>query len=362
MEHQEELIEKIYHDTFTCPECGAPMRYNPETYSLICDYCSRVINLSNSHTFEEINFFGVGAENLSWQHETQTIKCVNCGNENIISKKEMSSTCPFCGSKQVVTYDSIAGIKPNRVIPFRLTSENAKQCYKEIIRKKVFVPTKVKKMRLDLNINGVYIPSWTYDTNTFTQYSGRLGKRYTVVVGSGKNRRVVTKIRWFSIRGTKTLNFDDILINSGKSLDQEELNDISPYNTNYSLEYDGGYLAGFHAEHYSMDVKSGFQIARGPMESTIKSAILRDYVYDVVGSFNMQTYYNKVTYKYVLLPVWFGLLKYGKKHYKFLVNGETGKIKAQYPKSVWKILALIFGIIAGVILTLYLIYLYGSNV
>ena len=361
MDHQEELIEKVDNDTFKCEECGGPMRYNPQTFSLVCDYCSRVINLSNEKSFEEINFFGVGAEDLSWQNETQNIKCINCGSENIVSKKEMSTVCPFCGSKQVVKYDAIPGMKPNRVIPFKLTSEQAKNCYHEIIRKKVFVPNKVKKMQLDLSINGVYIPSWTYDTNTFTQYHGRLGKRYTVVVGSGKNRRTVTKIRWFSIRGTKVLDFDDVLINSGNSLEQSELNQISPYDTNNSLEYDGGYLAGFHAEHYSLDVKSGFHIARGSMESSIKSAILRDYHYDVVGSFSMQTYYNKVTYKYVLLPVWFGVLKYHKKFYRFIVNGENGRIKAQYPKSVWKILALIFGIIIGVILLLYLVSQYGSN-
>lgn len=359
MDHQEELIEKVDTNTYKCPECGAPMRYDPETSTLLCDYCNRIINLTKENNYEEEDFFKVGIDDLSWQKETQVIKCVSCGSENVISKKEMSTTCPFCGSKQVVSYDAIAGIKPSRVIPFKLSLEDAKNCYKNIIKRKVFVPNKVKKMYLDLALNGVYIPSWTYDCSTFSTYSGRLGKRYTVVVGSGKNRRTETRIRWYSIRGTQIVDFDDILINSGKSLSQSELNHLSPYQTNDSLEFEEGYLAGFQAEHYSKDVKSGFADAKNTMETRIRSAILSGYHYDVVGHLNVKTHYDKVTYKYVLLPVWFGILSYHNKKYRFIVNGESGKIKASYPKSVIKILALIFGIVIGVILLFYLVSNYG---
>lgn len=359
MEHQEEVIEQVDTNTYKCPECGAPMRFNPDTSSLHCDYCNRVINLSKDESNEEIDFFSVETDNLSWQNETQIIKCESCGSENVVSKKEMSTTCPFCGSRQVVSYDAIAGIKPNSVIPFKLSLDDAKNCYQKTIKKKAFAPRKLKKEYLDLMLNGVYIPSWTYDSCTFSTYSGRLGKRYTVTVGSGKNRRTETRIRWFSIRGTKILDFDDILVNSGKSLSQNELNSISPYSTNESLDFNEGYLAGFHAEHYSKDVKTGFQVAKSTMEPAIRSAILRGYNYDVVGHLNVKTHYDKVTYKYVLLPVWFGILNYHNKKYRFLINGESGKINAKYPKSAIKILSLIFGIILGVALLFYLVSVYG---
>lgn len=359
MENQEELIEQVDNNTYKCPECGAPMRYDPETTSLKCDYCGRVINLEKEHSDEEIDFFSESNDNLSWQKETQLIKCTNCGNENVISKKEMSTTCPFCGSKQVITYDEIAGIKPNRVIPFKVSSLEATEIYKKKIKKKFFVPNKVKKMHLELSVNGVYIPSWTYDSDTFSTYNGRLGKRYTVTVGSGKNRRTETRIRWFYIRGTKVVNFDDLLVNSGKSLSQDDLNGISPFETNDSLEFEESYLAGFRAEHYTTDVKTGFISAKQTMTNRIRTAILSGYYYDVVGYLNVNTHYNKVTYKYVLLPVWFGILNYHNKKYRFLVNGETGKVKAKYPKSVIKILIVIFGIIAVIALLFYLVSMYG---
>ncbi len=359
MSHEEEVIEKVNTNTYKCPECGAPMRYDPETSSLYCDYCQRVINLSNAKSGDEIDFFSICEDDSSWQNETQVIKCESCGSENIISKKEMSSTCPFCGSRQVVSFDAIAGLKPNRVIPFKLTLEDAKKRYYRIIKKKMFAPRKLKKEYLDLVINGVYIPCWTYDSFTVSHYNGRLGKRYTYTVGSGKNRRTVTKIRWFNIAGTKVLDFDDIVINSGKSVTQKELNSISPYSTNDSIDFEEGYLAGFQAEHYSVNVKNGFKNAKSVMEPQIRTEILRNYNYDVVGHLNVNTYYDKVTYKYVLLPVWFGLLNYHNKKYRFLVNAETGKITAKYPKSAIKILIFIFGILFVIGLLFYLVSIYG---
>ena len=359
MNDNEELIEKVESNNYKCPECGAPMAYNPQSNSLSCDYCNKVIKLDETNSNEEENFFGVQEEDLKWQDETQIIRCENCGSENVISKREMSLTCPFCSSKQVVSYDSISGVKPNRVIPFQITNENAKSIYSAKIKKKFFAPSKAKKMLLDLAINGVYIPSWTYDSQTFSSYYGRLGKHYTTTVGSGKNRRTVTRTRYFRIKGTKYVNFDDILINSGKSLAQNDLNKIQPFDTNNSIEFEEGYLAGFSAEHYSKDVKSGFKEAKGTMDVAIRRAILRDYHYDVVDYLKVTTHHEKVTYKYVLLPVWFGILNYHKKKYRFLINGETGKLSGKFPVSASKVLIFVLSLIILTFILMLLVSEYG---
>ena len=106
-ENNEELIEKVETNDYKCPECGAPMGYNPTRDSLSCEYCGKVINLSENNSSFEEDFFNVKEEDLNWQNETQVVKCENCGSENVLSKREISLTCPFCNSKQVVSYDAI---------------------------------------------------------------------------------------------------------------------------------------------------------------------------------------------------------------------------------------------------------------
>lgn len=339
----EELEEqKVIADTYKCPQCGAPMKYDPETGTLICDYCEHKIEIEGVHSDKEEDFLKADVDDNSWKDETRVFKCQQCGAVNIAPANEMSITCPFCGSNQVMVSDDLPGKKPNRVVPFKISQVESKTEYANWIKKKLFVPSKVKKFVPELDNKGVYVPAWTYDSKSFTQYEGRLGVHYTTTVGSGKNRRTVTKTRYFSICGIKEVDFDDVLVNAGEKIDQKEIINISPFGTNDSVEYDEKFLAGFTSEHYSVDVQKGWDTARNEMKSIIESVILKDYHYDVVDYLKISTNHQNVTYKYVLLPVWIGSFKYKNKSYGFLVNGETGKLNGKYPLSPLKVSIAVF--------------------
>lgn len=359
MNNGEELIKKVSSEEYKCPECGASMQYNPTTKSLNCDYCGSNIVIHETISNVEFDFDDTLEVDFSWQQQTHIIRCKGCGAENVISKKEISSICPFCGSKQVVELDDIAGVKPNRVIPFKIDQNNAVENYKKYIKGKLFVPSYVKKMNLELVINGVYIPVWTYDTNTKSSYRGRLGKHYTVTVGSGKNRRTVTRTRWFFVSGYKDVDFDDIIINAGKSVEQSELNQILPFDTNNAAIFDESFLAGFKAEHYSKNLKNGFIDAKNQMKPIIKRKILNGYIYDVVDYMNITTNYDNVKYKYAMLPIWFGIFKHQNKSYRFLVNGENGKVTGKYPISILRVAIFILIIAVIFIGMLFLVSQYG---
>jgi hypothetical protein len=57
-----------------------------------------------------------------------------------------------------------------------------------------------------------------------------------------------------------------------------------------------------------------------------------------------------LTFKHVLLPVWLAAYKYRGKTYRFVVNGQTGRVQGERPYSAFKItVAVIIGlIIAGI--------------
>ena len=146
-------------------------------------------------------------------------------------------------------------------------------------------------------------------------------------------------------------NFDDILVTSGKSLTNNQINEIIPYNTNDALVYDEGYLAGYNAEHYTVTLEEGWSYSKKKTEDIMKNQILRQYHYDVVREYKQSTVYSNIKFKYVLLPVWKSNYKYRNKNFYFIVNGSTGKVGGKMPVSFWKVLitiliiALIFGLI-----------------
>jgi hypothetical protein len=78
--------------------------------------------------------------------------------------------------------------------------------------------------------------------------------------------------------------------------------------------------------------------------------IERDVRFDIGGDRQMitgiDTTLSDVTFKHVLLPVWTAAYRFGGASYRFVVNGQTGKVQGERPwskvKLVMAFLALAF--------------------
>ena len=55
------------------------------------------------------------------------------------------------------------------------------------------------------------------------------------------------------------------------------------------------------------------------------------------------------TFKHLLAPVWLLRYTYGARAFQCAMNGVTGAIRGEYPKSPWKIALLVVAIIIAVI-------------
>ncbi len=353
-------IKEADAEDFSCPSCGAPINYNPDSQMLECSYCGFKQKIDGTRSEEEFDFEEKIDDDNLWNDETKIIKCENCGSKNVVSRESITNCCPFCGSNQVVDTDELAGIKPHRVIPFTISKENATKNYTKWVKKRFFSPNKVKKEKIKLNVNGVYLPVWTFDTDTFSSYDGKLGKFHTTTVGSGKNRTTITTTRWFRIKGTTQVIFDDLLVNGGSQITQGEIQRIAPFSTNESFLYEQKFLVGFSAEHYRVNLNVAWKNAKKLAVPQIKSKILSKYHYDVEGTIKIDTIYNNTKYKYVLIPVWIGTYKFNNKNYRFLVNGENGRLYGKAPTSVVKVTLFIILISIIAIVIFILTYMSGS--
>lgn len=342
-------------EEFKCPNCGAPTVFNPLKGLLNCEYCEYEKSLQNLTSEYEFNVSDGAVEDSSWRSEAKVVHCDNCGADNVLNVGQMSSLCPFCGSNQIVLSQQISGIKPHRIIPFKVDKTQVRERYNKWLKRKIFVPRKVKKQIPNCQLNGVYLPVWTFDSTVISTYDGKLGKHYTRTVGSGNNRRTVTETKYFYVSGTKNIFFDDCLVNAGSHITQNEINAISPFDTNNSYVFEHGYLAGFSSEHYTVRLEEGWDIAKKKMEQGMRQRILRDYVYDVVVYLNVNSTFHNSKYKYVLIPVWVGVYQYKNKTYRFVANGVTNKISGKAPVSALRviifILLIIISILALVLLT-----------
>ena len=68
----------------------------------------------------------------------------------------------------------------------------------------------------------------------------------------------------------------------------------------------------------------------------------------------IRTDYGDETFKHVLLPVWTAAYRYNGKSFRFLVNGQSGRVQGERPWSVWKIAAAVIAALVALAVFLYL--------
>lgn len=364
MDNKEEdidLNDAVQKTTYNkkCPSCGAELVFSPSDSKLKCPFCQSEISIDFSRKAKELDFSKIFEKNNDWADETCVYQCKNCGVKEIVSKNEIAKNCSFCGTPNVVKTDELSGLRPNAVVPFKLDKEQAAQAVITWAKKRFYTVRSFKKSVKPEDMNGLYEPAFTFDSDTETHYSGVLGKYHTKTKRVNGKTVTTRELRYFSISGTYNCAFDDVLIEASSNINQGSIDKLKPFNTNDSQEYNETFLLGFRASQYSKEPLTCWDEAVRIIDTTVKNKILHQYSYDVVKSYSSSTdYYNK-SYKYILLPLYLGFCAYRNKHYNFYVNGKSGKVTGKTPISAIKVSITVFVILA-IIVGIFLFYLYSK--
>ncbi len=339
-----------------CQNCGSNMVFDPLTQNLKCEHCGSLTDFEKSSNVSEIDIEDAINKLEKWDDEVTCYRCENCGAQVVLSQGETATICPYCETSHVVKSEETVGLKPNVVYPFTITKEDAVEKAKKWAKKRFFAPRNFKKNLTAEHVRAIYEPCFTFDSQTVSRYSGRVGNRRTRVVGSGKNRRTETYIVWRYISGTYTQFFDDIMINAGTSYSQKTLNRLLPFNYSTIKVYEKNYLTGYTARKHEKGIQDAWGDAKSVMDSAIRRAIISNSCCDVVDYINVSTIHNNVTYKYALLPVYLINYKYKNKNYTICVNGNTAKATGKTPVSPWRVTAVVLLGLAVVVGLLFIIY------
>ncbi len=341
---EEKTNAQTLQDEITCSNCAANLKYMPGTSSLKCEYCGTLNEIDVSdEEIEEIDYEKFLNENdvTTEKIDITTIECDSCGAESTFENNIVSGDCPFCGSNIVLSGGtSHSVIKPKSLLPFNIDSTKAFAEFRLWIKKLWWAPNALKKFaRLNEKLAGMYIPFWTYDSDTTCKYRGRRGDNYTTTetyttTENGQTvtkTRTVTRIRWTSVLGTVYNSFDDILIVGTTSLPKKYLEKLEPWDLENLVPFDEKFLSGFRTESYHIGLKEGFEDAKSKMIKQIKSSVKRDIGGDHQQITSMNTKYDNISFKHILLPVWISAYKFKNKTYRIMINARTGEVQGERP-------------------------------
>ena len=328
-----------------CPACGGTLDFDPKTGALLCSYCGAVVEIETDTPLraEELDFDEaeiVGS--CDWGAEKRVVICKSCGAETIYDAATVSGECPYCGSNQVMEAGDTKTMAPGGVCPFKLTEEDAGGRFLGWLKKKLFCPSAAKKSAKAGKMRGVYLPYWTFDTDTDSSYTARYGRQR--VVKRGKSTHVVTD--WYHTSGTYHEFINDELVSGTERHDEAMLSGVAPFDTENNVAYKPEYVAGFASERYSVGLKAAWERAKrfikDRLTGRITAKIKHDHHADLVSNLNVKTVYRNITYKYLMLPVWMSSFVYKGKVYHFMVNGQTGKVSGKAPISPLRVAIAIF--------------------
>jgi DNA-directed RNA polymerase subunit RPC12/RpoP len=349
---------------YPCERCGADLRFAPGQTRLVCDFCGHVQTIAPAGrhrlaAMEELDLAAALADRLAGAliEETRATTCPNCGAKFEFDPAVHAAECPFCATPVVADTGLDRHIKPQAVLPFAITEDQARDGLRRWLGSLWFAPNGVQAYaRKGRRMTGIYTPFWTFDADTASRYSGMRGDHYyetrTVRGPDGKTRtQQVQKTRWTPASGRVARHFDDVVVLASTSLPRGHVDSLEPWDLSRLEPYRPEFLAGFRAEGYTIELPQGHRIGREVMTRVIEADVRRDIGGDEQRITSLDIRWSDETFKHVLLPIWLAAYRFRGKSYRFVVNGQTGEVKGERPWSWVKIaIAVLFAaLVAGVV-------------
>ncbi len=357
-----EIKARVKH---TCPACGGEAVWNAGKQVLACGFCGTVV----PGTLDEAGSGKIIEHDLAsalrsipdskrgWGEKKQEVKCQSCHAISVFNAARQSQGCEFCGATQLVPYEEVKeAFSPESLLPMKIANNKARELIKTWYGSRWFAPNRLKKAALTDTVKGIYIPYWTFDAQANADWEAEAGYHYyeteEYTDGQGNRQtRQTQRTRWEYVRGSIDHFFDDELVPASLGIQANHLRAVEPFPTPELQPYDPAYLSGWVVERYQIDLVAAAQKSREQMERQVQSMCSRAVPGDTQRNLRVSSAYSGQTFKHILAPLWMLQYRYGAKNFQVVMNGYTGKISGDYPKSWVKIF---FAVLAVIVVLLIL--------
>lgn len=338
---------------FPCEGCGADLKFHIGAQQLKCPYCGyeKEIELSAEAVVEEQDFHAMLArlsdmkieraekEQADDADDRREVRCESCGGHTVFTETLASSECPYCGSPIQLedAYKAKDRIPVDGVLPFLVDKKKAQENLTNWVKSRWFAPNEFLSRGVNGKFNGVYLPYWTYDSMTGNVFYGQRGEHYWVEVGTGEDKRRERRTRWYPASGSFQRFFDDVLVIASSGLPHKLVIGLEPWPLHHVSPFNQEMLAGYLARTYEVELDEGFGEARRRIETAIHQEVLQRIGGDEQRIDSIDTHYDAITFKHLLLPTWLLAYRFHDKPYQVMVNAGTGEVQGERPYSWVKI-------------------------
>lgn len=349
---------------YQCPACTGPLHYSAKSGKLECDYCDSsfdVAEIEALYARKEAEAAaakqaadakaeaaqaakaeaaeaaaasgGWDTSDLSrdWGAEADGLRvysCPSCGAELICDQSTAATACPYCGNPAIVPGQFSGALRPDYILPFRLSKDDAVQALRAHYKGKPFLPRSFTSANHIEQIQGVYVPFWLFDGGAEGAASYRASNTNVYETGDYE----ITETRHYHVVRAGSLAFEKIPVDASSKMPDDHMDSIEPFDYAQLRPFSTAYLPGYLADKYDVTIDDSRDRADTRCRETLAQA-LRDTVTGygacVTEREDIALWRGKV--HYALLPVWMLSTKWRGQDFLFAMNGQTGKLVGDLP-------------------------------
>lgn len=366
---------------YQCPACTGPLHYSAKSGKLECDYCDSsfdVAEIEALYARKEAEAAaakhaadakaeaaqaakaeaaeaaaasgGWDTSDLSrdWGAEADGLRvysCPSCGAELICDRSTAATACPYCGNPAIVPGQFSGALRPDYILPFRLSKDDAVQALRAHYKGKPFLPRSFTSANHIEQIQGVYVPFWLFDGGAEGAASYRASNTNVYETGDYE----ITETRHYHVVRAGSLAFEKIPVDASSKMPDDHMDSIEPFDYAQLRPFSTAYLPGYLADKYDVTIDDSRDRADTRCRETLAQA-LRDTVtgYGACVTEREDIALRRGKVHYALLPVWMLSTKWNGESFLFAMNGQTGKLVGDLPTDRGRYWGT-FGAIAGVV-------------
>ncbi len=331
---------------YKCPSCGGAIEFDPTVQKMKCPYCDSEFETEVLKVLDEEDK-NAQPDSMKWETaagkewqdgEADDIKiyvCRSCGGEIVADATTSATSCPYCDNPVVISGQVKGDLKPDFVIPFKLTKKDAKEALNKHLKGKKFLPKSFKSQNHIDEIKGIYVPFWLFDANA----NAHINYKATRVRHWSDSKYNYTKVSTYRVRRGGVVGFEHVPVDGSSKMADELMESIEPFSFDDAVDFQTAYLAGYLADRYDVSPENSIERANERIKKSTEE-LFRSTVhgYNSVVTENSSIQLENGVAKYALYPVWLLNSTWQGKKYTFAMNGQTGKFVGDLPvdkKSFW---------------------------
>lgn len=349
---------------YQCPACTGPLHYSAKSGKLACDYCGSSFDVAEIEALyarkeaeaaaakqaadakaeaaqaakaeaaeADAASGGWDTSDLSrdWGAEADGLRvysCPSCGAELICDQSTAATACPYCGNPAIVPGQFSGALRPDYILPFRLSKDDAVQALRAHYKGKPFLPRSFTSANHIEQIQGVYVPFWLFDGGAEGAASYRASNTNVFETGDYE----ITETRHYHVVRAGSLAFEKIPVDASSKMPDDHMDSIEPFDYAQLRPFSTAYLPGYLADKYDVTIDDSRDRADTRCRETLAQA-LRDTVtgYGACVTEREDIALRRGKVHYALLPVWMLSTKWRGQDFLFAMNGQTGKLVGDLP-------------------------------